>query len=154
MPSVIAYGDVGPLAAVITHTVGVTVKVPIFDGGRRNARRAEALTAVHQQEIQQRDLRRQIELQVRKAASSLQAAALDIDACEGSVTLAEEELAQARRRFEGGIAGNADVVDAQAKLTQARSDKIAVLYTWNLARVDLAQASGTMASLALPSRVN
>jgi len=154
MPTVFAYGDVGPLAAVITHTVGVTMKVPIFDGGRRNARRAEALTAVHQQEIQQRDLRRQIELQVRKAAASLQAAAAEIEVCEGSVTLAQEELAEARRRFEGGVASNVDVVDAQAKLTQARADKIAVLYTWNLARVDLAQASGTMGSLELPGRGN
>ena len=152
MPTVIAYGDVGPLAAVIAHTVGVTMKVPIFDGGRRNARRAEALTTVHQEEVQERDLRRQIELQVRKATSSLQAAASDIEVCEQSLALAQEKLAQARRRFEGGVAGNAEVVEAQGKLTQARSDKVAVLYTWNQARVDLAQASGTMASLTLPGR--
>jgi outer membrane protein TolC len=154
LPSVSGYGDVGPLASVVTHTVGISVKVPIFDGGRRNARRAEALTAVHQQEIQQRDLRRQIELQVRKAAATLQSAAAEIEVCEGSLSLAQEELAEARRRFEGGVASNVDVVDAQAKLTQARADKIAVLYTWNLARVDLAQASGTMGSLELPGRGN
>ena len=152
MPTVYAYGDVGPLAAVVTHTVGVTMKVPLFDGGRRNARRAEALTTVHQEEIQQRDLRRQIELQVRKASATLQAAGADIEVCEQSLALAQEELAQARRRFEGGVAGNAEVVEAQGKLTQARGDKVAVLYTWNQARVDLAQASGTMASLTLPGR--
>jgi outer membrane protein TolC len=154
MPTVFAYGDVGPLASVVTHTVGVTMKVPLFDGGRRNARRAEALAVVRQEEIQQRDLRRQIELQVRRASASLQSAASEIEVCEGSLTLAQEELAEARRRFEGGVTSNADVVEAQAKLTQARADRIAVLYTWNQARVDLAQASGTMGSVALPSRGN
>jgi outer membrane protein len=126
----------------------------LVGGGRRNARRAEALTAVHQEEITQRDLRRRIELQVRRAVASLQAAALDMEACDAAATLAQEELAEARRRFEGGVASNGDVVDAQAKLTQARSDRIAVLFTWNQARVDLSQASGTMGSLALPPREN
>ncbi len=149
VPVVTAFGDVGPLAAVITHTVGVTARITLFDGGRRNARRAESQVAVRQYEIQQKDLRRQIELQVRRASANLQAAASQAEDSELAVKLSEEELAQARRRFEGGVTGNAEVVEAQAKVAQSRDDRIGVLFAWSQAKVDLAQATGTMASLSL-----
>ena len=40
------YGSIGPeiVGALPTRSVGVTLKVPIFDGGRRDARRAESLS--------------------------------------------------------------------------------------------------------------
>jgi outer membrane protein TolC len=150
MPSVTAYGDVGPLGSVVTHTVGVSVRIPVFDGGRRAARREESHAVVQQSEIQERDLRRQIALQVHRASANLRAAVAGIEACDGVLTLAEEELAQARRRFEGGISSNIEVVEAQALLAQARDDRIAVVFSWNQARVDLAQANGTISSLSMP----
>lgn len=148
-----AFGDVGPLGSVVTHTFGVSVRIPVFDGGRRAARREETRALVQQSEIQERDVRRQIELQVRRASADLRASAAGIEACDGalaSLALAEEELAQARRRFEGGVSSNVEVVEALGRLAQAREDRIAAVFSWNSARVDLAQAAGMTGPLSMP----
>ena len=47
LPSLAAFGDYGSSGSAInnsvpTRTYGVSLRVPIFDGGRRDARRAEA----------------------------------------------------------------------------------------------------------------
>jgi outer membrane protein TolC len=151
LPSVTAYGDVGPLNSVVTHTVGISVRIPLFDGGRRAARSEESRALVQQSAMQQRDLRRQIELQVRRSSAGLTTAAASIAACDEALALAEDELAQARRRFEGGISSNIEVVEAQALLAQARDDRIAAVFSWNQARVDLAQAAGTVGTLSMPA---
>jgi hypothetical protein len=43
------------------------------------------------------------------------------------------------------------MVNAQARLAQAREDRIAGVFVWRQARVDLAQSSGTIASLSMPA---
>src|SRR5262249_15960970 len=72
LPSVSAfanYGDIGTsmLNALPTRSVGATLKIPIFDGGRRDARRAESASQFRQETIRTADLRDQIELDVRVA---------------------------------------------------------------------------------------
>jgi outer membrane protein TolC len=56
--------------------------------------------------------------------------------------LAENELAQARRRYEGGVANSLEVTDAQTRLERARDNQTAALYNYNTARIDLAAAMG------------
>jgi outer membrane protein TolC len=150
IPSVTAYGDVGPLSSIVTHTVGISVKIPIFDGGRRTARREETAAVVQQAELQQRDLRRQIELQVRTATARLRAAVSDIASCDEALALAQEGLDQARRRFEGGVANNVELVDAQGLLAQSRDNRIAAVFAWSQARVDLADAAASIQSVSMP----
>ena len=56
--------------------------------------------------------------------------------------LSQNELAQARRRYEGGVANSVEVTDAQTRLERARDNQTAALYAYNVARIDLAQAMG------------
>jgi outer membrane protein len=150
LPSVSAfgnYGSIGPeiIGALPTHAVGITLKVPVFDGGRREARRAESLSQLRQEEIRSRDVKQQVELDVRLALDSIKSAASQVDTAREGLTLAENELAQARRRYEGGVANSIEVTDAQTRLDRARDNQIAALYNYNLARLDLATATGSIA---------
>jgi len=150
MPSVSAfgnYGDIGPavVGAVPTRAVGITLKVPIFDGGRREARRAESLSQLRQEVIRSRDVKQQVELDVRLALDSIKSAASQVDTAREGLALAENELAQARRRYEGGVANSIEVTDAQTRLDRARDNQVAALYNYNLARLDLATATGSIA---------
>ena len=90
-----------------------------------------------------RDLKEQIELDVRLA---LDESAFGGGAGEGrpreGLELAENELAQARRRYEAGVAESVEVTDAQTRLERARDNQIAALYNYNLARLDLAHGHG------------
>jgi outer membrane protein len=150
LPSVSAFGNYGAvgmeiIGALPTRAVGITLKVPVFDGGRRDARRAESLSQLRQEEIRSRDVKQQVELDVRLALDSIKSAASQVDTAREGLTLAENELAQARRRYEGGVANSIEVTDAQTRLDRARDNQIAALYNYNLARLDLATATGSIA---------
>ena len=149
LPVVTGYGDVGPLDGVVTHTVGVSAKITVFDGGRRSAERAETTEMLRESEIRERELRRKIELEVRSAHAALKAAAAQAAECQMALKLSGDELAEAQRRFEAGVIGNSEVVEAQARSAQAQDDLIGVLFNWNQARVDLAQATGTVSALSM-----
>jgi outer membrane protein TolC len=58
--------------------------------------------------------------------------------------LAENELAQARRRYDAGVAIGVEVTDAQNRLARARDNQTAALYNYNVGRIDLAQAMGAV----------
>jgi len=152
LPSVGAFGNYGTIGtgiddAVPTRTFGASLKIPIFDGGRRDARRAESASAYRQEQIRTADLRDQIELDVRVALDSLRSADAQVKAAEDGLKLAENELAQAQRRYRAGVTNSIEVTDAQTRLDRARDNRIAALYNYNLARIDLGTATGTIRSM-------
>jgi len=140
------YGAIGPdvLSSRATYTMGVSLKVPVFDGGRRGALREESFSQYKQEQIRTRDVGQQIELQVRVALESLRSASAEVDSGREGLSLAESELAQARRRYDAGVATSVEVTDAQTRLQRARDNQVIALYDYNVARLDLATATGTI----------
>jgi len=140
------YGDLGSsiMNATPTRTYGVTLRVPIFDGGRRDARRVESASAYREEKIRTADLRDQIELDVRLALESLRSADAQVKAAEDGLMLAQNELAQAQRRYKAGVTNSIEVTDAQTRLDRARDNRISALYNYNVARIDLGTATGTI----------
>jgi len=152
LPSVSAfanYGDIGASvwSALPTRSIGASVKIPIFDGGRRDARRAESASQFRQESIRTADLHDQIELDVRVAIDSLHSADAQVKAAEEGLTLAEMEVAQAERRYKAGVSNSVEVTDAQTRLARARDNRINALYNYNLARINLGTATGTIQSM-------
>jgi outer membrane protein TolC len=149
LPSVSAFGDYGAsgtgfTSSLPTRTVGVSVKIPIFDGGRRDARRAESYSLYRAEHVKTNDLKEQIELDVRLALDSLHSAEDQVKVAKEGLELADNELTQARRRYDAGVAIAVEVTDAQTRLERARDNQTAALYNYNLARIDLAQAVGAV----------
>jgi outer membrane protein len=147
MPSVAAFGDYGTNGtgfsnSVPTRTYGISLRVPIFDGGRRDARRAESESQYHSEKIRTNDIKDQIELDVRLALDGLSSAEEQVKVAREGLELAENELTQARRRYDAGVAINLEVTDAQTRLERARENQTAALYNHNLSRIELAQAMG------------
>jgi outer membrane protein TolC len=132
----------GPLTNVPTRTYGISLRVPIFDGGRRDARRAEAESQYRQERVRTNDLKEQVELDVRLALDTLGSAEQQVKVSEEGLMLAENELAQARRRYSAGVASGLEVTDAQTRLARARDNHVEALYNYNQARIDLGQAMG------------
>ncbi len=152
LPSVVSqfnYGTIGPqdVHLLPTREYYGAVRIPIFDGGRRDARREEAGSQYKQEEIRTADLRDQIELDVRTSMDSLKSAADQVEVAEEGLKLSETELAQARRRYDAGVAGSLDVSDASDRLQRARSNEIQAIYNHNLARIDLGWALGKTLSM-------
>jgi len=149
LPSIQAFGNYGAIGLdletmVPTRTYGATMRVPLWDGGRRDARRAEAAISLRQDEIRTQDLRKQVELEVRLAIDGIESATRQLAAAEEAVQLAERELAQAQRRYEGGVTTNIEIVDAQTRTERARDNRVMALFLYNQARIDLATSMGAI----------
>jgi outer membrane protein TolC len=152
LPSVQAFGDYGSIGpgfdnALPTRTVGVSLRVPLFDGGRRDARRAESASQYRQEKARTHDLKEQVELDVRLALDALRSAEEQVKVADEGLELAGNELAQARRRYDAGVAGSLEVTDAQTRMERARDNRISALYQYNVARLDLAQSMGNVRSV-------
>jgi len=142
------YGSIGTGvdSAVPTRSVGFSVNVPIFDGGRRQSRILESDSKHRQEQIRTHDLRDQIETQLQLALDSLRSAEQEVNVAQEGLSLSEREMDQARHRYTSGVATSVEVADAQARLSQARDNRVAALYRHNLARLNLADATGTIQS--------
>ena len=152
LPSAAFVGDYGTTGAAMdsaipTRTYGIAVKIPVFDGWRRDARRAESASALHSEQVRTRDLREQIELDVRLALDSVRSAEAQVLAAREGLELAERELEQARRRYQAGVTNSIEVTDAQTRLQRARENQIVAMYAHNLARIDLNSSLGTIQEL-------
>jgi outer membrane protein TolC len=130
-----------------TYTWGLQVTLPIFDGFRREGRIQEQRSVVKEAEIRRHDLEQQAEADVRGALLDLAGAREQLDAAQERLRLAEQELAQARDRFNAGVAGNADVVNASLALTASRTLVNDAETAYQLARVSLARATGSVTTL-------
>ena len=152
MPSIVGFADYGSIGSSVnnalpTRTFGVSVRIPLFDGGRRDARRGESASQYRQEQVRTNDLREQIELEVRVALDAIASAEQQFKVASDGLVLAENELNQARRRFEAGVATGLEVTDAQTRLARARDNRIDALFNHNVARIDLAQAQGVIGRL-------
>ena len=130
-----------------TYTWGVQLSLPLFDGFRREGRIEEQSAVADESRARLRDLELQAEADVRGALLDLSGAREQLDAARERLALAEQELSQARERFNAGVAGNADVVNAALALTTSRSLVIDAETAYDLARVSLARATGSVTAI-------
>ena len=153
LPSVQAFVDDGSTGKAVdrrllnTYTYGVQVNVPIFDAFRRQGREQEQQAAISELDVRRRDLETQAAVDVRGSLVDLRSAAEQVGAARERLTLAEQEVTQARDRFRAGVAGNADVVTASQSLTAARTAYVDALSSYQSARVALARAQGAVTDL-------
>ena len=150
LPSVQGFGDYGTIGTsagtgLPTRVVGLRVNIPIWDGGRRDAQRAEAGSVLRQEMLRGRDLRQQIEFEVRMSIDMLRTADAQVKAASETAALAEKEVEQAERRFREGVATSVEIADAQARLGRAREGKVTAIYQHRAARAELSLAVGDTA---------
>jgi outer membrane protein TolC len=128
--------------ALATRDLALVVTIPLLDGFRREARAGEQQAVEQQSRVREDDLRRRIAAQVRAALLDLGSGLEQHDVAGQRLALAVEELDEARERFASGVAGNIDVITAQASLNLARDAEIESRYVTAAARVSLAYAAG------------
>ncbi len=143
------YGGNGPTvpSSIGTGQIAVQVTLPILDGFRREGRAAEQQAVARESAVRTRDLKQQIAADVSGAFLDLSAAAAQQTIAAERLRLAQDELAQARERFKAGVAGNIEVIDAQASLIRARDTDIDARFAAAAARVNLARAVGLAQTL-------
>jgi outer membrane protein TolC len=137
---------VNPGSSHGTVDAAATLSIPIFQGGRVHGDVLRADASLTRERQQLEDLRARIDQEVRDAYLDLDAAAQEVSVEKSAITLATQNLQQSRDRFASGVTDNIEVVQAQDALAIASDAYIASLYSYNLAKISLARATGVAVS--------
>jgi outer membrane protein TolC len=129
--------------------LGINVSLPLFDGFRvkSNVDLAKAQTRVA--ELQLRQQREAVSLDVARARAELRRSRAVFVASQQNSAEADEAFRLASLRFARGLSTQLEVSDAQLALLRAQSTEARATYDLFLASADLARALGR--PIPLPS---
>ncbi len=123
-------------------SAGVNASWDVFDNGLTQASVNSANMALAKAKEAAAQTDDQIRLDVRTAYLGLQAAEKNIQTTSVAVTRAEEDYKIAQVRYSAGVGTNLDVMDANEKLTTARTNYYTALYNYNTSKAALDKAMG------------
>ncbi len=128
------FGDVG--------RVGLTLEIPIYDGGRINAKIQEQRAGLVAARERFNKLELQIRLEVETALLNIQSSRERIEAIQKAVEQAKESLRIEREKYELGKGAIVDVFDAQDALLESQTNYFRALADYNAAIAQLNLAVG------------
>jgi outer membrane protein TolC len=146
------YGDIGSPNFGRSHgtfLVAGTLTIPLFLGTQVRADKLQADATLQNRKAQLENLRGQIDDQVRTAFLNLQSASELVQVAQSNVELANQTLTQSQDRFRAGVTNSVEVVQSQQAVATANQSYIASLYSYNTAKISLAQAVGVAEQSAL-----
>lgn len=129
-----------------TVDAAATLRIPIFQGGRVHGDVLRSDAALTEERQRLEDLRARIDQEVRDVYLDLEADGQEVSVEKSAVTLATQNLEQSRDRFSSGVTDNIEVIQAQDALAVATDAYIASLYSFNVAKISLARATGVAES--------
>lgn len=131
-------------------TAGLTVQVPLFDGGQRSAQLAQARIQADQSRIQLAQLREGVQLQYTQAAGERERARTAIAARQTTVQAAQRVHDLTVLRYQQGLATQLEVSQARLELLQARTNLAQAVADFLNADASVIRASGGSAALDGP----
>jgi len=152
LPSLQAQGDYGLIgnkvdSTLSTYNVGVTLSIPIFDGGQREGRIGESRGQLLQEEIKMTLVTRQITMELREALVTLTSAKEQFRIAKDGLKAAVTQVQLARERFRLLSSNSLELSNAVFSLVRARDNIIDGLFRANASRVNLARAMGQVEEL-------
>ena len=124
------------------YYAGISVNVPIVDGGETKAGIARARAQLEQTNADADSLRQSITYSVMSAALSLMNANDRARSAEETVKYSEENLELSQGRYNVGVGNSIEVSDAVSALAEAKHTYYQALYDAQTARADLDEALG------------
>lgn len=122
--------------------VGLTLNIPLFEGGQRYHRIKQAQIQVDEMKWQRENLERNINMQVDLAIDNIKMNVKQIASNAESVRQADKAHSIMEKSFEIGAASYLDLRDSELALTRARLAYFQSIYNYLVADSDLRQLLG------------
>lgn len=126
----------------------------IFDNGVTSASVNEMRARLKKSQSIATQLADSIRLEVHNAYIDLRTAEENISTTQIAVARAEEDYHLAQVRYVEGVGMNLEVIDAQEKLTQARTNYFSALYSYHVSKASLEKAMGVPIDIDVPSYIS
>lgn len=123
-------------------SAGFQLSWNIFDNNVTSAQVQQAKAQLKKAQSVASQTQDAVKLDVHNAYINLSIAQQNISITQNAVKQAQEQYLIAQVRYEEGVDTNLNVMDAQEKLTQAKTNFFAALYAYNTSRAQLFKAMG------------
>jgi len=153
IPSLVAQGDYGLIGnrwtnTLDTYNVAVLLQIPLFDGGQREGRIAEARSQLRQEAFRMRSVLNQVKMEVHDALAALGAAKEQVGIARHGLQSATKEFDLAKERFTViTAAGYFELTNGLNSVAKARENLVNALFQLNAARVNFARSIGSLSAL-------
>jgi len=153
LPSLVAQGDYGLIgnrwsSTLDTYSMALLLQIPIFDGGQREGRIAQARSQLRQEALRMRSVVNHVKMEVHDAVASLAAAQEQVGIARIGTQAATKELDLAKERYAVMTAvSHFELTNALTAVARARENLINALFQLNAARVNLARSTGSLKEL-------
>ena len=127
-----------------SDNIGVSLTVPLFTGHASTYRVRAAEEQVAAREAQRDRIARQVSLDVWKAYHALVTATHSVQASTDLLQSAAQSRRVAKGRFDAGVGGILDLLNAESALASARQQDVQARQNWLIAKFTLAQAMGRL----------
>ena len=127
-------------------SIGLTVSLPLFDGGLRKAQVHEALSKKRQADLSYRSVKKRVELEVENSYLSVISARSMMHALTDQVRFARSDYDAVLTQFHYGLANSVDIMDANTLLVTAERQLSEAHYTYQLAILKLNRSQGLFLS--------
>ncbi|MBQ4366741.1 MAG: TolC family protein [Muribaculaceae bacterium] len=118
-------------------TVGLTLSIPLFQGGQRYFRQRQAEVAVREMKWQRENLERSLKMQVQSQVDNIHKSLQQIESNEGGVKQATKANDIMQQSFKMGAASFIQLRDTEDALMNARLSYYQAIYNYLVAESDL-----------------
>jgi outer membrane protein len=113
-----------------SSSVGLNLRVPIFENFQTNVQSEAALLQVKQRQVEQLQTEQTIKSQIQSAFLTLSAAEKQLEITARTIKSAEQNFNSAKERFAVGAASVTDYLTANTQLITARINRISAVYNY------------------------
>lgn len=128
-------------------SIGLTLKVPIFDGFARRSRVQQANQVLKQVDLRQELNKLSLTTAYENSRLMIQNSLSTIKTQKENVSLADEVYASTQNNYKLGLASLTDLLNAETSLAEAQNSYNEALLQYKLAELDLIKSNGNLPSL-------
>lgn len=128
-------------------SIGLNLSIPIFNGGSIRAKTKQAQIEIDKLEIDKRDTRLALDLDLRNAITQLNNSLITLNTQKENVNLAKEVLSNVENNYKFGLASLTDLLDAETSFADSQNSYTNALLDYKIAEVKLIKAKGELKSL-------
>jgi len=127
--------------------VGLTLRIPIFDGFATRSRVRQANVDILKAEEDRRETTNALNMAYENAKIALRNSINTINSQRQNVQLAEEIYQSTQNNYNNGLAALTDLLDTENALTEAQNSYTQALLNYKIAEIQLVKSNGNIKSL-------
>ncbi|WP_297337881.1 TolC family protein [Algoriphagus sp.] len=125
-----------------TSSVGITVAIPLFQGGKRIQEVKLARLQEARAEVGLRDFEKQLNTEYETALANYKASYVDWETLKSNMELAKEVYQTIKLQYDEGVKAYVDLIVAETELRTAQINHYNALYSVLSSKLDLMRALG------------